>query len=809
LLLKRSQTGFAGQNHTNLSSHQVNIITTKNDPLLEQKLALATEGLEPHFLKHLKTKVSHDNALTISKYILSMRVETSLSTNYRRAIISSLKLLSEFLSNTPFSDMTRDDVISFLGSLRKAESEDVMHKWIGSYNLRLTFFARFFKWLYYQNMEPSKRPKPHVIENIPFLKRKERSIYKPSDLWTTEDDLLFLKYCPSKRMKCFHAMSRDTSCRPHELLKLRIRDVVFKSIGDKQYAEVLVNGKTGSRHIPLINSLPYIKDSLKLSRYKTGIQLTLFPTTRRGYSMKGEDQDVDLEKVSVVLMNPPFTKVERGISTYVDMKRFGSICGNEIGLWGHFISLADEFLEENGVFGGVIPINILRGRETGKIREFVLSNWTLLYVIKPTINYGFSEWSEYRDILIVAKKVKPPKGHKVKFALLKRDLQSLHPEDIRYIANRIELTDSFHSEDLDIESFPVEELFQKSDNLMWFCGVSDMKNRDRLVSFIDNLSSSLQYPTKENFKEGFRPFPKGASSFLFLTRNSDPCRKEEAFLFFDDINKESKDISLKTNLGTNYQIEKSAVIPTLRTPVGIKTMDITDHLDYLAITPYKMLDKVIRASGFTKPENFSWKKFWLNMSRETNEIKTHIIISCRINPYSPNSHLTGFYSLTELSPSDQMKVIKQSSPDSAMALCVVINSIIFLSQFFLLKEESTGRYIHIRLYDLKGMMILPDNNIVMKLCGIFNQFASHTFPSLREQLDTEFHRRYKSFWLRNRKNQKSLFEMDEIVNPSSERLAFDKTVCDALNLKLSENEIRSLYTVIINEMIITQGLKRD
>ena len=33
-------------------------------------------------------------------------------------------------------------------------------------------------------------------------------------------------------------------------------------VGNKQYAEVLVNGKTGSRHIPLINSLPYLKDYL-------------------------------------------------------------------------------------------------------------------------------------------------------------------------------------------------------------------------------------------------------------------------------------------------------------------------------------------------------------------------------------------------------------------------------------------------------------------------------------------------------------------------------------------------------------------
>src|SRR5919199_4040417 len=56
-------------------------------------------------------------------------------------------------------------------------------------------------------------------------------------------------------------MSRDSAARPHELLKLRIKDVVFKLTPDKkQYAEILVNGKTGSRHIPLIDSIPYIKD---------------------------------------------------------------------------------------------------------------------------------------------------------------------------------------------------------------------------------------------------------------------------------------------------------------------------------------------------------------------------------------------------------------------------------------------------------------------------------------------------------------------------------------------------------------------
>ena len=191
-----------------------------------------------------------------------MRVEINLSNSYRWNNISILCKLSNYHENKPFSDINRDDVLAFLDSLRKPEASDPLHKWIGTYNLYRVNLLRFFKWLYYPDVEPDRRPRPKIIENIQQLKRKEKSIYKPTDLWTVEDDLLFLKYCPSKRIKCFHVMAYDTGCRPHELLKLRIRDIVFKNSGDRQYAEVLVNGKTGSRQIPLIDSIPYIKDYL-------------------------------------------------------------------------------------------------------------------------------------------------------------------------------------------------------------------------------------------------------------------------------------------------------------------------------------------------------------------------------------------------------------------------------------------------------------------------------------------------------------------------------------------------------------------
>jgi len=122
-------------------------------------------------------------------------------------------------------------------------------------------------------------------------------------LWTQEDDLLFLKYCPSKRDRCYHAISRDSSCRPHELLKIKIKDIVFKMSGNRQYAEILVNGKTGQRHIPLINSIPYLKDwivdhpqsgnpnAVLICGYKKSLLVnSILPRTADMYKLKDEDK---------------------------------------------------------------------------------------------------------------------------------------------------------------------------------------------------------------------------------------------------------------------------------------------------------------------------------------------------------------------------------------------------------------------------------------------------------------------------------------------------------------------------------------
>lgn len=196
---------------------------------------------------------------TINEYLKALEVEVNPSRSYQTITQKVLTKLAQFHGNSIFSNIDREEILSYLNSLRKT---DKMHSWIGTYNLHLVILIRFFKWLYNPNLEVKQRLKPEVVQNIPQLKRKEVSIYKPSDLWSIEDDAVFLKYCPNIRDRCYHAISRDLSARPHEILDLLIRDMVFKRAGTKQYAEVLVNGKTGTRHLPIIDSLPYVKEWL-------------------------------------------------------------------------------------------------------------------------------------------------------------------------------------------------------------------------------------------------------------------------------------------------------------------------------------------------------------------------------------------------------------------------------------------------------------------------------------------------------------------------------------------------------------------
>jgi integrase/recombinase XerD len=374
--------------------------------LLEKKIILATEGFMTKFSEFtLRDKLSKENALAVADYIIAMKREINPRLNYIRYTIQYLFELSKVIGiEKHFVDMTRNDILFYLDKCRKPEDEDPLHKWIGSYNLKRITLIRFFKWLYYPNIASPKRRnelsleenKPECMLGIPQLKRKEISCYKPTDLWTQEDDLLFLKWVTNKRDRCYHTMARDLSARPHEILSLKIKDIVFKAVDKYQYAEVLVNGKTGTRHIPLIQSIPYIKDWLSnhpsrnnpksplfvgLGRRSMGRQLTVnglyniykdykeefFPRLLEDTTVSNEDKS----KINALLAKPfnPYIRRHSALTEKSVKLKFNTL--NQHAGWSMNSNMAQKYihyfgnesseslLEAYGIVKDKIPIDTL------------------------------------------------------------------------------------------------------------------------------------------------------------------------------------------------------------------------------------------------------------------------------------------------------------------------------------------------------------------------------------------------------------------------------------------------------------------
>jgi hypothetical protein len=73
--------------------------------------------------------------LTIADYLLALNTEINPSLAYKSNQLKALCYLSTFYKQKPFAKMSRDDVLAYLDSIRRPEESDLLHKWIGTYNL--------------------------------------------------------------------------------------------------------------------------------------------------------------------------------------------------------------------------------------------------------------------------------------------------------------------------------------------------------------------------------------------------------------------------------------------------------------------------------------------------------------------------------------------------------------------------------------------------------------------------------------------------------------------------------------------------
>lgn len=500
------------------------------------------------------------------------------------------------------------------------------------------------------------------------------------------------------------------------------------------------------------------REGTTIEPFSKTIQKTLFGhefakrETSGAISPEGAGEAFKLGKVDTIIMNPPFTKEERLPQDYrITLKKIGSdlqpISGKAAGLWGYFLALATKFA--NKKIACVIPINLLRGRGSIRLREhFLNGQYTWRYIVKTTENYGFTEQAEYRDVLLVIEKRKAKLRDKMGVVLIKKNLGKMSLDEAKAISSkilRVPVGKDHKEDEFDVFWVTHKWLFQNKRHLMPIVALSNLDNMLLARNFMEKIKKrgieKLIKPSEDWFVEGFRPVPKGLSQVVFVTRPFHEGRVGAAFITL--VKEEDEYIHVKVkDLDEDLIVRRDSTLPSLRTLTGVRTFDVSNLHDYVIVNRYPKARRVIGLSKLRK-KKVNWEK----IRKECKNRLTHLTIAHRINWYSPNVSHLAFYSQIPYAPSNVLEVVKVEDKNNAKILALSMNSILSLLQLFMHKEESTGRRLNIRIEDLIQTYVLDTTKLKKqektRLLTLFEELKNVQFPGYRQQLKERFWGRVK------------------------------------------------------------------
>jgi len=465
-----------------------------------------------------------------------------------------------------------------------------------------------------------------------------------------------------------------------------------------------------------------------------------------------------IEKVDCVIMNPPFTDREKMPEEYrnkllgrtqddelnVAIEKLTEKCGKQVNLWGYFVALADDLLKPKGKLGVVIPINIFRGKATEQVRNLILDNYHIRYVIKATKNWGFSEGADFRDVLLIAEKRKPNDQDLTGIILLKRPLQDFSFDDIRKIQISIcKIPKGAKCDDDNIQAYWVsyEKIKKHRDNLMLLVGFTKLETKELIERFMETVAEKagdkLTTIHREWIREGFGARPAGLSELIYITNPSGIGRTTRATMILEKVTPRFLNVIVKDS-DFRFRIPKSKTIPAVRTNTGVNTLDIGRKYDYLVLDEFEGFDQLMSFSKYKDKRGFRWDV----VRQDVRGKETLLALPERFDPYSVNTCLLGFYCDRQFVPNNTMFLLTVKDKALAKLLCLSVNSIVYLLDFYLFKQETTRRYTHIKASDFVLFHVLDHARLSIKekkqLANLFRKLRKVEFPNILEQLKTCF-----------------------------------------------------------------------
>jgi site-specific recombinase XerD len=160
----------------------------------------------------------------------------SQAINTKLNYLKSLRSLYESVGDKDLKKVSKADMENWVNILNEKYSP-------GTANLYKRHVKKFYQWLF--DMEEG------YPDNVRWIKEK-KSNGLPQNFLSPKDVAKLLKYTYNPRDRALIHVLYESAGRIEEVLNLKIKDINFDEYG----ASIILTGKTGSRRIRLINSVP-------------------------------------------------------------------------------------------------------------------------------------------------------------------------------------------------------------------------------------------------------------------------------------------------------------------------------------------------------------------------------------------------------------------------------------------------------------------------------------------------------------------------------------------------------------------------
>jgi site-specific recombinase XerD len=193
---------------------------------------------------YLISKRDKELILEFVEYAKAERLSKARILHY----LQELRKLKKYLTKD-IDKATKKDIMDVMA---KIESSDLAEWSKQGYRITL---KKFYRWLYNEKFNAKLKDKeyPELVSWIKTTMKNGK--HKLPEEILNEDDVKFLiENCETVRDKALIALLWDSGCRIGEILNLKLKHISF----DKYGAQIIVDGKTGSRRVRLIPSVPYL-----------------------------------------------------------------------------------------------------------------------------------------------------------------------------------------------------------------------------------------------------------------------------------------------------------------------------------------------------------------------------------------------------------------------------------------------------------------------------------------------------------------------------------------------------------------------